>query len=155
LAQIDSEPVLPLSFQLTTNHLAVNIEMVAPQRPAHLENFADNIGLNTFEINSKQLHLILHIVSLFTQAALQRFWLMAGAVAIPLTVKSISSPFVGQKYPALAWATRCRFIIDDVVVLPDTIASAFTFDLMTEVSGVAQKIGMIQLAAQHTPELSH
>lgn len=128
----------------------IRVAMLPLQHAEHLDNFADNFGAGWLDPQSKQLRLQLHLVTIFSNAKIDELWLVVPSEVkkIALSPTCIASPGVGQRYPELPWSAQSRFILDELIELPDWTASSTKFELMAGVAGKQKKIGVISVTEE-------
>jgi capsular polysaccharide transport system permease protein len=126
----------------------ISVEMLPLQHGEHLENFADNFGTGWLDPKNKQLRLQFHLVALFGNAKTDGLWLSVsgGDEKVALSPTCVGSPVVGQRHPQLSWAAQSRFVVDEIVELPDWAISSTKFELLAEVAGKPEKVGVIYVS---------
>jgi capsular polysaccharide transport system permease protein len=135
----------------------VSVAMLPLQYADHLENFADNFGAGWLDPENRKLRLQFHLIVLFANAKTDGFWLSVSGAdqKIPLFPTCVSSPMLGQRHPLLSWATQCRFVVDEMVELPDWAISSVKFELWTEIAGKAEKVGVVYFSEAFTSADKH
>src|ERR1700693_2424485 len=53
---------------------------------------------------------------------------------------------MGQRHPQLSWSAQSRFVVDEIVELPDWAISSTKFELLAEVAGKPEKVGVIYVS---------
>jgi capsular polysaccharide transport system permease protein len=126
----------------------IDVVVLPLQHTGHLENFADNFGEGWADPEKKLLKLQFQWVVLFDNAKVDGLWLSVSGQAnkIALSPSCIGSAGMAQKHPQLPWSAQSRFVLNEVVALPDWAISATQFELFAGVSGRQEKIGIIQVA---------
>lgn len=125
----------------------ISVDMLPLLHSGHLENFADNFGAGWLDPENKQLRLQFHLVAAFSNAKTGELWLSVPGedVRIVLSPTCIDSPGVGLRHPELPWSGQSRFVVNEVVELPDWATRAARFELLAEVAGKPENIGVIHV----------
>lgn len=123
----------------------ISVEMLPLQHSGHLVNSADRFGAGWFDSQNNQLRLQFHLVPIFSNAKTGEIWLSVPGQdeRIALSPTCIASPVAAQRYPELSWSAHSRFVVDEVVELPDGAMSSARFDLWAEVAGKPENIGVV------------
>lgn len=125
----------------------ISVEMLPLQHAGHLENFADNFGSGWLDLETRQLRLHFHLVTVFSDAETGGLWLAVPADdrRIALSSTCHASPSVGQRHPEVPWAAQSRLVVDEVVELPDWAKNSSKFELLAEVAGKQENIGVLHV----------
>lgn len=126
----------------------ISVEILPLQHAKHLENFSDNFGAGWLDPKNKQLRLQFHLVVLFGNAKTDELWLSISGrdEKIALSPTCVASPLVGNRHPQLSWSGQSRFVLDEVIKLPDWAISAAKFKLLARVAGKPEKVGIIYVS---------
>jgi capsular polysaccharide transport system permease protein len=123
----------------------ISVAMLPLQHPEHLVNVADNFGAGWLDPQSKQLRLQFQLVTIFSNAKTERLWLSipGNENKLSLSPSQIPSPVMSQKYPELPWSGHSRFVVDEVVDLPDWVLSSNKLELLAGVDETKVNLGVI------------
>lgn len=124
----------------------ISIEMLPLHHAEHLVNFADKFGEGWFDSINKQLRLQFQLVILFGNEKAEELWISipGDSKKIMLSPACSASPGAGQTYPQIPWSVQSRFVVNEIVSLPDW-ASGERFELMAGVAGKSVNIGVLHI----------
>lgn len=125
----------------------IGIEMLPAPQAALVVNFADAFGAGWLDPNSKQLRLEFQLVALFSNAKTDSLWLSVAGREDNISLFPINteSPVVGQKHQEIPWSAQSRFLVNEIVELPEWAINSDAFELMAGVGNKPEKIGIIHV----------
>jgi capsular polysaccharide transport system permease protein len=126
----------------------ISVAMLPLQHAEHLVNFVDNFGAGWLDPKNKQLRLQFQLVTVFRNTKTDGLWLSVpgGDEKVALSPTCVGSPVAGQRHPQLSWAAQSRFVVDEIVELPDWAISSTKFELLAEIAGKPEKVGVIYVS---------
>lgn len=126
----------------------VSIEMLSLYHAEHLLNVADSFGAGWLDRRKEVLRLQFHLVTIFSNAAADEFWLSIPGEEkkIALSPIRVGSPVAGQRHPQISWSAQSRFVVDEIIELPEWAMSSSKFELLAGVADKEMKIGVIYVA---------
>lgn len=126
----------------------VSIEMLSLYHAEHVLNVADSFGAGWLDRRKEMLRLQFHLVTVFSNATADEFWLSIPGEEkkIALSPIRVGSPVAGQKHPQISWPAQRRFVVDELIELPEWAMSSSKFELLAGVADKEIKIGVIYVA---------